>query len=228
MRNAKKLDIARRIQGAGYLRECILCLPTLEIENNPFHSFVFDYFGGMGVILELRIASKNRMMLIQDFGDLKLGGKMCEVDWLENGEWDVYEFTRGPTYPRCGVLNHRTGARGVVKPGQPLEGVLLGRSVIPFSPRYLHGLRLAMEFAILDGFDTWHPADLIVQVDDHLCPKIRPSRRGSLFEAAKVSESERENIAGDLVNNVQDHQKDTRVPIPQTTRPASRSSEKQQ
>ena len=71
MPNGKKIEIIRRIQDAGYLREfdhsAHLNLPKLKIENNPYQSFAFDFCGGMGVILELGITS-DRAVQIQDFG----------------------------------------------------------------------------------------------------------------------------------------------------------------
>jgi len=45
------------------------------------------------------------------------------------------KFDRGPEYPRDVVLNHRIGV--LVKPGQPLEGVLLGRSATRIPSRTL-------------------------------------------------------------------------------------------
>jgi hypothetical protein len=183
MPNGKKIEIIRRIQAAGYLREfgtaADLNLPRLTINMNPFHSFVFDYCGGMGVILELRITS-NRIMRIQDFGDLELLGKKCNVDWILNEEHNVYRFSPGPEYPRDVVLNHRIGKCGTVNPGEPLEGVLLGYSATRIPSQYSHGFRLPLMLSILDGFDNPHTAQLFVQVDEHLCAKIRRPRQSSL------------------------------------------------
>ena len=180
MPNTKKIEIMRRIRGAGYLCEidnsCHLNLPKLKIENNPFHSFVFDFHGGMGVILELRIAS-DRAVQIQDFGDLELLGSPCSVDWWAT-EKEVYRFDRGPEYPRDVVINHCIGV--VVKPGQPLEGMLLGWSTTRIPPQYSHGFKLPLMLMIVDGSDTPHIAQLLVQVDEQLCSTIRRPSRGSV------------------------------------------------
>jgi len=184
MPNRKKLEITRRIQGAGYLCEIDTALrfnlPKLTIENNPFNSFAFNYCGGMGVILELRITS-DRAVHIQDFGDLELLERPCNVDWWVNEESIFYSFHGGPEYPRDAVLNHRIGKHGTVKPGEPLEGVLLGYSATRIPSQYSHGLRLPLMLSILDGSDNPHPAQLLVQVDDNLCSKIRRQSRGSLY-----------------------------------------------
>jgi hypothetical protein len=181
MPNGRNIEIIRRIHGAGYLREFDYAphynLPNVTIENNPMHSFAFDYHGGMGVVLELLITS-DRAVLIQDFGDLELLERPCNVDWWVSEESHVYRFYRGPEYPRDVVLNHR---RGIVKPGQPWEGVLLGRSSTRIPSMYSHGFKLPLILTILDGFGTPHPAQLLVQVDEHLCSKIRRPSRGSLY-----------------------------------------------
>jgi hypothetical protein len=184
MPNAKNIEIIHRIQAAGYLREFgttpHLNLPRLTIGMNPLLSFVFDYCGGMGVILDLRITS-NRIMRIQDFGDLELLGKKCNVEWWMNEEHNVYRFNHGPEYPRDQVLNHRIGKCGKVKPGDPLEGVLLGWSATSIPSQYSHGLRLPLMLSILDGFDNPHTTQLFVQVDEHLCAKIRRPSQSSLY-----------------------------------------------
>jgi hypothetical protein len=183
MPNGKKIGIVRRIQDAGYLREfdtaLHLNLPRLTIEMNPWHSFAFDYRGGMGVILELRITS-NRKVRIQDFGDLELLERPCNMVWWVNEGSNFYKFDQGPEYPHDAVLNHLTGKHVMVKPGQPLEGVLLGHSTTRIPSKYSHGFKLPLMWTILDGFDTPHTAQLHVQVDECLCSKIRRPSRSSL------------------------------------------------
>jgi hypothetical protein len=108
MPNREKIDIIRRIQDAGYLREFDnaphINLPKLKIENNPYESFAFVFCGGMGVILDLRITS-DRAVQFQDFGDLELLGRPCNVDWWASEKSDVYKFYLGPEFPRDVVLN---------------------------------------------------------------------------------------------------------------------------
>jgi hypothetical protein len=182
MPNRKRIEIIHRIQDVGYLREFdttfYLNLPRLTIDMNPGHSAVFDYHGGMGIILELRITS-NRSARIQDFGDLELLGNPCNVVWWASEGSNFYKFDRGPEYPRDVVLNHRIGV--VVKPGQPLEGVLLGYSATCIPSQYTHAFKLPLMLSILDGFDTSHSAQLHVQVDEHLCSKIRRRSRRPLY-----------------------------------------------
>jgi len=182
MPNRKRTEIIRRIQDSGYLCEfgdaADPNLPKLKIENNPNESYAFDYCGGMGVILDLQVTS-NRAVQIQDFGDLELLGRPCNVDWWASEKSNVYKFYRGPEYPCDVVLNDRTAV--LVKPGQPLKGVLLGRSAVPIPSQYSHGFRLPLTFSILDGFDNWHSAQLFVHVDEHLCSKSRQQSRGSLY-----------------------------------------------
>ena len=184
MPNPKKIDTIYRIQDAGYLREFDAALhfnlPRLAIEMNPFHSLVFDYQGGMGVILDLRITS-DRIVCIEDFGDLELMGKSCNVDWLASEESHVYKFCRGPEYPRDMVLNHRRGEHGTVKPGQPSEGVLLGRSAMPIPCQYSHGFKLPLTLTLLHGFDTPCTTELFVPVDEDMCSKVRRPIKSSLY-----------------------------------------------
>jgi hypothetical protein len=180
MPNGKRIEIIHRIQDAGYLREfdtaLHLNLPKLTIEMNPWHSFVFEYRGGMGVILELRITS-NRNVRIEDFGDLELLEKPCNMVWWVNEGSNFYKFDQGPEYSHNAVLNHLTGKHVMVKPGQPLEGVLLGHSATRIPSQYSHGFKLPLMFSILDGFDNWHSTQLHVKVDECLCSKVpRPSR----------------------------------------------------
>lgn len=186
MPNGKKIEIIHRIQDAGYLREfdtaLHLNLPRLTIEMNPWHSAAFDYRGGMGVILELRITS-NRNVRIQDFGDLELLERPCNVVWWVNEGSNFYSFHRGPEFPSDVVLNHRIGKHGTVEPAKPLEGVLLGRASTPIPSQYSHGLQLPLMFSILDGVDKWHSAQLHVPVDEYLCSKGLRVSRSSLYGA---------------------------------------------
>ena len=189
MPNRKKIEIIRRIQDAGYLREfdhsAHLNLPKLKIENNPLQSFAFDFCGGMGVILDLRITS-DRAAQIQDFGDLELSERPCNVDWWTSTS-GVYKFYSGPEFPGNVVLNDRIGVE--VKPGRPLDGFLLGRSATRIPPEYSHGFKLPLMLTIVDGFDTPHTAQLLVQVDEHLCSKIRRPIRSSLYEPRSRNKS---------------------------------------
>lgn len=176
-----RMEIIRRIQKSGYLCEFDIAdhfnLPKLTIENNPDHSFVFVFYGGMGFIFELRITA-DQVLEIQDFGDIELSGQRCNVDWWLS-ETTIYKFDRGPEYPRDVVLNHR---KGIVKPGRPLEGILLGRSLSPIPRLYSHGFQLPLTFSIIDGFDNGHSAKLFAKVDDNLWFKHPNPARTSLFE----------------------------------------------
>jgi hypothetical protein len=161
-------------------RRCRRQSSKTEDCEQPYDSYVFDYCGGLGVILDLQVKS-NRAVQIRDFGDLELLGRRCNVDWLLNGVSNFYKFDRGPEFSRDIVLNHRTGKHGMVKPGLPMEGVLLGRSAVAIPSEYSHGSRLLMTLSILDGFDNWHTAQLHVRVDEQLCAKSRQQSRGSLY-----------------------------------------------
>ena len=220
MPNRKKIEIIRRIQDAGYLCEVDntpnLNLPKLKIENDPFHSFAFNFCGGMGVTLALRITS-DRAVHIQDFGDLELPERPCNVDWWVNEGSNFYRFHRGPEYPRDVVLNHRIGEHGMVKPGQPLEGVLLGRSATPIPSQYSHGFRLSLKFSILDGFDTSHTAQLLVPVDEHLCSSSRRPSRGSRYAPRSINESKPVDGMENLVPEVQHYNNAPGPPERQTT-----------
>ena len=206
MPNRKEIEIIRRIQDAGYLREFDqtpqLNLPKLKIENNPHQSSVFAYCGGMGVILDLRITS-DRPVPIQYFGDLQLLGRPCNVDWWES-EKDVYNFDQGPQFPRDVVLNHCVGV--LVEPRRPLDGFLLGRSATRVPSMYSHGFRLSLNLSIMDGFDTRHTAELLAQVDEHLCSKIRQPIQGSLYAPRQGSKRDLVDRAEDCAPEEQQHE----------------------
>lgn len=184
MPNGRKIEIIHRIQNAGYLREfdtaLHLNLPRITIEMNPWHSFVFEYRSGMGVILEVRITS-NRNVCIEDFGDLELLARPCNMVWWVNEGSNSYKFDRGPEYPHNGVLNHRIGKHGTVELARPLEGALLGYSATRIPSQYSHGFKLPLIWTILNGFATPQTTQLNVQVDDCLCSKIRRPSRISLY-----------------------------------------------
>jgi hypothetical protein len=188
MPNRKEIEIIRRIQNVGYLLEFDqtpqLNLPKLKIEHHPYESFVFAFCDGMGVILGVRITS-DRDVRIQDFGDLKLGENWCDVDWWANEKSDVYRFLGGPEYPRDIVLNHRIDV--LVKRGQPLEGLLLGRSSTRIPSMCSHGFRLPMTHSVFDGFGNAHSAQVLLQVDEQLCSKSQRQSRGSLYGPRSVN-----------------------------------------
>lgn len=217
MPNGRKIEIIRRIQGAGYLCKIdtalLFKLPKLKIENNPHQSYVFAFRGGMGIIFDLRITS-DRAVYIQDFGDLELLGRPCNVDWWES-EKDVYKFYLGPEFPRDVVLNHRI--RVLVKPGQPLDGFLLGRSATRIPSMYSHGFKLPLMLTIMDGFDNPHTAQLLVQVDENLCSKSRRPSRGSLYGPCSGNKTAFGDGVEEVVPEEQQYENVPCPPVRQTT-----------
>jgi hypothetical protein len=59
-------------------------------------------------------------------------------------------------------------------------------------------------FSIQDEFDTWHPAQLLVQVDDNLCSKDRRRSPSSLYEPCSGKKIDLEDgVEGFAINEKQ-------------------------
>lgn len=181
MARKTRADIIRRIQAVGYLREIdtnhLLDTPTLTVEHNALNSAAFKLGGGTGIILDLRMKA-DRPIWIMEFGEFVLDGRELDVDWWVNEESYVYQFygKRGPEFQRDVVLNHRVGDQGLVRPGIPSEGFLVGRSLgfLPMSLR--QGFNLPATLSIIDGDGNRHLATLSVPFDNSLNIKFARGR----------------------------------------------------
>jgi hypothetical protein len=186
MQKKTKAYVIRQIQETGYLREVdttqLRNAPELTVENDPSHSMAFGWGGGTGIIIYLYIKA-DRPIRIVEFGDLELAGQELNVKWFMSEEPRDYRFhgAGGPWYARDAVLNHRLGKRGLVQPGDPVEGVLLGYCSRSLSSN--GGFRLPMALSIADGFGTLHRAELLVPFDKSTVTFAR--RQGSLFGPAR-------------------------------------------
>jgi len=119
--------------------------------------------------------------ILADFliGDLELPERPGNMDWRLNEESNGYNFCRGPEYPRDVVLNDRLGKHGIVKPGKPVTSVLLGRSATPIPSQCSHGLKPPLIFSILEGFNKWHRAQLLLPVDVFVSIRLETVPRNS-------------------------------------------------
>src|SRR5215467_15070864 len=130
MSKKSQSEVIGRIQAVGYLNEIetteLLDIPTITIENNYINSAAFTLGRGTGFFIELRISS-DRPVHIAEFGQLELGGESWGVDWWIEEEYPIYSLLyQRLDFPRDVVLNHRVGKLGLIRPGVPLEGMLVG------------------------------------------------------------------------------------------------------
>jgi hypothetical protein len=197
-----RVDVIRGIQAVGYLTEIdtthLLNLPKLTIESNLINSMAFGLGSGTGLILELRMLA-DRPTHIAEFGEFELAGEAWGVDWWAEEESPVYKFYTGLDFPRDVVLNHRVGKQGLVKPGIPMEGLLLGRCQHSV-PIDLRPFDLAARLSIVDGFQTCHRGELSMRFDTEFGVALR-RRASSLFEPADSIYERPSRGGADLENN---------------------------
>jgi hypothetical protein len=174
MHTKTQTETIRLIQETGYLREInnhqSLNIPKLSLQHDRGNSVAFCWGGGTGFIFYLSITT-DRPTRLMEFGDLELAGQLLSVDWWElEDKVDIYRFYggRGPEFHKNVVLNHRVGDRGLVRPGNPVEGWLLGRCFTPLPSTCLDGSDLTATLSIVDGFGTVHVPELSLRFDQSL------------------------------------------------------------
>jgi len=201
MHTKTRAETIRLIQETGYLREInnhqSLNTSNLMVQHDPGNSVAFCCGGGTGFIFQLSITT-DRPTRLMGFGDLELAGQLLSVDWWEiEDKVDIYRFygRRGPEFHRSIVLNQRVGDRGLVRPGNPVEGWLLGRCLESLPSSCRDGSDLTATLSIVDGFGTVHVPELSLRFDPTL--NIELARvRSSLYgpdEQHRPNYSDREN-----------------------------------
>jgi hypothetical protein len=211
MHTKTRAETIRLIQETGYLREIhmnqSLNNPKLTVQHDPSNSLAFGWGGGTGFIFYLSITT-NRATRLIGFGDLELAGQLLSVDWWElEDKVDIYRFDgkRGPEFHRSIVLNHRVGDRGVVRPGIPVEGWLLGRCFTSLPSSCREGSSLAASLSIVDGFGTVHAPDLSLRFDPTLnieLARVRSSLYGPDEHRPNYSDRENEPAIRDQIQIV--------------------------
>lgn len=206
MNNKARVDVIRQIQEVGYLSEIdtaqLSNTPKLIVNSNPEQSVAFKLGWVTALYLDLHITA-NRPIRIMEFGNLKIGGHELNMNWWVH-EGPVYRFYGkvGPEFPWNVVLNHRVGDKGLVRPGIPMDGFLLGRCSTSLALSDLQGFCLPATLSILDG-ENVHFAEVSFRFDQSLDIKIaRP--RSSLFGTSTESsnrppEEDRSSPAAEVV-----------------------------
>ena len=186
MKQKAQADIIRRIQSVGYLNEIetteLLNVPKITIENNYINSTAFALGRGTGFFIELRISS-DRSVHIAEFGQLEFTGEPWDVDWWIEEEYPIYSLLyKRLEFPRDVVLNHRVGKLGLIGPGVPLEGILLGTCLqsVPSAPSDMSPFSLSARLSIVDGFGTCHWGQLQLHFD-HRLGALPKRKKSSLF-----------------------------------------------
>jgi hypothetical protein len=181
--------VLRRIQKVGFLTDIEATVapsrPELKVDWSP-NTWAFPWGETTGFILELCLTA-DRWTRITRFGEMEIAGQEMHVDWRQNRPGERYQFggSRGQIYPWDIVLNHRVDELGIVEPGTPVEGILLGTCAKPFPPACRRARTPARLF-IEDGFGTVHVAEISVQFDESLRIEIPKPRRSSLFEVGET------------------------------------------
>jgi hypothetical protein len=210
MHTKTRAETIRLIQETGYLREInnhqSLNTPKLSLQHDPGNSVAFCCGGGTGFIFHLSITT-DRPTRLMGFGDLELAGQLLSVDWWEiEDKVDIYRFygRRGPEFHRSIVLNQRVGDRGLVRPGNPVEGWLLGRCFTSLPSSCRDGSDLTATLSIVDGFGTVHAAELSLRFDPTLnieLARVRSSLYGPGEDRPNYS-GENEPAIGDQIQTV--------------------------
>jgi hypothetical protein len=211
MQKRTKLETIRRIQETGYLREIdthqSLNTPKLMLRYDRGNSVAFCWGGGTGFILYLSIIT-DRPTRLMEFGDLKLAGQLLSVDWWEvEDKVEIYRFYggRGSEFHKNIVLNHRVGNQGLVRPGNPVEGWLLGRCFKSLPATCRDGSDLTATLSIVDGFGTVHVPELSLRFDPTLnieLARVRSSLYGPGEHGPYYSDRENEAEIGHQVHTM--------------------------
>jgi hypothetical protein len=229
-------ETIRRIQKTGYLREIdthqSLNTPKLMVQHDPGNSMAFCWGGGTGFIFYLSITT-DRPTRLMEFGDLELAGQLLSVDWWEiQDKVDIYRFYggRGPEFHENVVLNNRVGDRGLVRPGIPVEGWLLGRCFESLPSTCRDGSDLTATLSIVDGFGTVHVPELSLRFDPTLnieLARVRSSLYGPAEHRPNYSDRENEPVIGGQIETVpmpgcqgEEHKKKLAADDSEANRPA--------
>ena len=201
-------ETIRRIQETGYLSEIDSYqsrnTPKLTLWHDPGNSVAFCRRGGAGFIFYLSIATDQQIRLME-FGDLEVAGQRFDVDWWDQEDrFDIYRFDgrKGPEFHKNSVLNHRVRDLGLLRPGNPMEGWLLGRSFTPLPPSCCDGSDLTAILSIVDGYGTVHAGDLSLRFDPTLnieLARVRSSLYGRDEHRPDYSDRENEPATGDQI-----------------------------
>ena len=176
-RKRTRADVIRGIQEVGYLREIDtfeLINPPLEIEHHDFHTFMFRCGHSTGIILNLRI-TPHRRTRIMEFLELVVGGVTLDVDWWLCESPHPYRFSgkRGPEFPWDCVLNHHVGEEGLLQPGNPVEGYLVGRTLTTLPLSFYDGLDSPASLSIDTGTGEVCPAELSLRFDHSISVPVQ-------------------------------------------------------
>jgi hypothetical protein len=108
-------------------------------------------------------------------------------------ETQVYRLESGRKFPCAEVLNHRVGERGILEPGESMEGILLAYSILREIPKYyLHASVVPTQLSIIDQYGRKHVSVIEILVDR--TASIRPGRlvqgpRKGLFDNSDLKAS---------------------------------------
>ena len=138
-------------------------------------------------VVWVRIVALAPKVVIQEY---RLSSSEWEVaawfpgDPRENRSSDPYYcLPDHSTFPRDEVLNHRLGAQGTLRRGDPMEGLLLAQSFDPIPERYRQGRVMELCLSVVNQFGDEEQLTVNLHVDrtaEQLRP--RPARMSTLFE----------------------------------------------
>ncbi len=127
--------------------------------------------GGTGYMLNLEITSDVPGLFVNRYFSLDLPWQDPQFYWLpdpaDSGtKWDLYVVPGTKIeYPRNLVINHRTGARGKLRRGDILDGLLLGMGFKPIPDCFRHGTSVEGMLSLVDQFGRSHSSEVSLWIN---------------------------------------------------------------
>lgn len=196
----ENLELARRIRAAGILidvREDNICAPPIPRQGVFIYqtggvpeSSAFDWFGGTGFIVSLKITVNQPAFAISaielevPWGDwvrlLQDPQRVdCDSRAYQFGGWPCLEFDRED------VLNHHADVRRLIRCGSSIEGLLLGTGSRSIPDEFQHGASIPAIVTIYDQYMNKYRSSVSLWADrsEKLRRAAHPKpKRKRLFE----------------------------------------------
>ena len=204
--NSRIAALLREMAALGVPVDVSVVEPDVEIAQvgHPSDSMVFDLPDRRaGCSIDLQIINQTSRPIWVRYVELRPPWPNSEFEWLPDpkemgGDPFNYRFPGkgAPEFPREQVLNHVLSDRGILTPGRPVEGWLLGIGN-PKPENLLLGVPVEVTLAIM-GYDNCEYAEKIALSVDPLWKwQQEPSRKIStedLFGRKRPQNLESPNV----------------------------------
>jgi hypothetical protein len=186
----KDQDLIRRLHAAGvpvYFETAEDAVEELLIRQDfdAYQSILFDFNGGAGIILPLRITPTIPAFVFSGV-DIRLSrwpeAHFRTLEENDGGGWPHYEFPGRSElkFDRSEIVNRFIAEQKVFRRGYPLHGLLLAFSYDPIPGGLIRRKFLRGSIKIRDQFDHEHSAELSLRVDREIPRKSNRSPRKRL------------------------------------------------